>query len=128
MTQPMSAGHACTNVYGEEMFKVRVTFGSAAVASYLSKDVTFARTGVGTFTVTFPQTYKEITDFSFGMKDATGAVLNWVITDESTLLTTGVITLKSAVAAGTATEPASGDKVYLSFGVSRDNQNANYGG
>lgn len=126
-SQPIQAGVATTNVHDEEVYKVRVTFGSAAVASYLAKNAVFARTGVGTFTITLDKPYTEITDFKVGMKDATGATLGWVITS-SAIDTTGVVTLASRVAAGTDTEPASGDVAYITLGVSSSNLNAKYGG
>jgi len=125
--QPHPAGVATTNVFGEHLYKVRVTFGSNAIASYLSKDVTIARANTGQYTVTFPKYHTALTDFSFGMKDATGATLNFVVSADN-LASAGTLTVEAHVAAGTATDPASGDVAYLTFGVSDDNLNAKYGG
>lgn len=127
-TEPILAPAGEQNAYGTHTFHVRATFGSGAVASYRSKDATFARSTTGTFTVTLPKAYREIVSFGGGFKDATGAPLTLVISDESTLGTTGVVTFESRVAAGTATDPASGDKLYLSLTVSCDTLNDSFTG
>jgi len=127
-TEPIMAPAGEQNAFSTHTFHVRVTFGSSAIASYRSKDATIARTGAGTYEVTLPKAYREIVGFSWGFKDATGATLNLVISDESTLTTTGVVTLAARVAAGTDTDPASGDKLYLSLTVSCDVLNDSFAG
>ena len=122
---PDMAGEPVSNVYEECLFRVRVTFGSSVVASYKAKDVTFARNSAGNYTVTLPKTYREITEFSAGIQDASGAVLFGVITSE-TVATDGKIVVEIRTEAGTATDPADGDKLFLSIGVSSSVSNDRY--
>jgi hypothetical protein len=121
--EPLMDGKAYTNVYGEHVFKIRATFGSSSAVTYRSKDATIAKSTTGTWTITLPKPYAEITSFHVGSKCASGtAPLAFVLTDISTLTTTGVLTLKSldTNSAGTVTEPASGDIAYITIGVSCD--------
>lgn len=128
--EPLMDGKALTNVATEHVFKTRVTFGSAAVASYRAKDIVFARTGTGVYTVTFPKPYLEVTDFHVGQFGATGTSgLQWMITTNA-IATTGILTLTAVDtnSAGTATEPATGTVAYITIGVSCDTANSKYVG
>ena len=66
--EPVLAGSPRTNVYEEHVFKIRATFGATSTVTYRSKDATIAKTTTTTFTITLPQAYAEITDFSVGRK------------------------------------------------------------
>ncbi len=128
--EPVLGGKSLTNCGEEHVFKIRCTFAASSVVSYRSKDATIAKTTTTTFTVTFPKAYTEITDFSQGWAKAAGAdPLSLQITTNA-LATTGtlVLTSVSTNSAGTATAPADGDIVYLTFGVSSDTSNAKYTG
>jgi len=127
---PMMNQTPVTNVYGEQIYKIRVTFGANSAVTFRSKDATIAKTTTTTFTVTFPCPYAEITEFSQSWKKATGAdpLAMQITTDSLASAGTLVLTSVSTNSAGTATAPASGDVCYLTIGVSRDLQNGNYTG
>lgn len=120
MAEPILDGCPQTNVYGEHTYKPRVTFGASTVSTIRCKDLVVTRPTATTLTLTFPKAYAEITEFNVGMKAAAAvASLEWIITTNN-IATTGVVTLTSVVAAGTATAPASGDVAYITIGVSCD--------
>lgn len=120
MSEPVLDGSPQTNVYGEHTYKPRVTFGSSTVSTIRCKDVTVTRPSATTLTLTFPKAYAEITEFHVGMKAAAAvANLQWKITTNN-IATTGVVTITSCIADGTATAPASGDVAYITIGVSCD--------
>lgn len=125
--EPVLDNSGVSNVAGEHLFHVRVLFGSSVITSYRSKDVTIARNSAGNYTLTFPKVYNEITRFSAGMVDASGAVLFWCITTNA-IDTAGTMVLECRTEAGTATDPTSGDYAYLSVGVSCDLLNNQYVG
>lgn len=126
--EPLMDGRTATNVYEEHQFKLRVLFGSSAVTSYLGKDLTFARNSAGNYSITLPKPYTAITSFSWGMTDASGAILFCVIVNTTTVSTTGVVIIETRTEAGTATDPTAGEYLYLQLGVSCNDQNALYGG
>lgn len=125
--EPLVAGAPRSNVFDEHLYKVRITFGSAAMASYRSKDATPARTDTGKYTITLPKTYAEITDFSCGFYDASGAILFGVI-ETSAVTTTGVVTVEFRTEAGTATDPTTGSVAYITLGVSSNTLNDKFTG
>lgn len=126
--QPLMAEPARPNVYEEEIFHIRATFGASSAVTYRSKDATIAKTTTTTFTVTLPQTYAEITQFHVGRKAAAAvAGLEYIITTNN-VATDGTLVLTSIVAAGTATAPASGDVIYVTIGVSRNKLNDSFTG
>ncbi len=128
MGTPDMGGKALTNVASEHVFKIRCTFGASSAVTYRSKDASIAKTTTTTFTVTLPQSYAEITDFSVGRKAAASvAGLEFIITTNS-VATDGTLILTSIVAAGTPTAPADGDVIYITLGVSRDVLNNRYVG
>jgi len=128
---PDMTGKALTNVATEHVFKIRATFGATStIASYRSKDATIAKTTTTTFTITLPQSYAEITDFSVGQKAAASVIpLAYNITTNN-IATAGTIVLTSCetAASGAATAPAEGDVIYITLGVSRDALNDRYVG
>ena len=128
MAAPDMTGKALSNVATEHVFKIRCTFAASSVVSYRSKDATIAKTTTTTFTITLPQTYAEITEFSVGRKAAASvAGLEYIITTNS-VSTAGTLVLTSIIADGTATAPADGDVIYITLGVSRDALNDRYVG
>jgi len=131
MAEPVLAGDgAQTNVYGEHIYKLRVTFGASSAVTYRSLGASIEKTTTTTFTVRLPKAYAEVTEFNQGWTKATGAdplslqiTTNNVATD-GTLVLTSV----STNSAGTATAPADGDKVVITIGVSSDNLNDKFTG
>jgi hypothetical protein len=119
--EPVLDGSPQTNVYGEHLYKARVTFGAGTVSAIRSKDLTVTRPTATTLVLAFPKSYAEITSFHVGRKAAASvAGLEWVITTNA-LSTTGLVTLTSIESdAGTATTPADGDVAYIEIGVSCD--------
>lgn len=120
--EPIMDNTPRTNVYGEHVFKPRVTFGAGTVSTIRCKDVVVTRPTASTLVFTFPKAYAEITEFHVGTKAATStAKIDWIITTNA-IATTGVVTLTSIDlnSAGTATTPADGDVGYFVFGVSCD--------
>lgn len=117
-----------TNVFGEHVYKVRVTFDASGNVTVRAKDVQVAKVTTTTWTVTFPCPYGEVTEFSQSWAKPTGADPLLMSITTNALTSTGVLTLTSVStnSAGTATAPADGDIVYLTFGVSQDLQNGNY--
>lgn len=120
--EPLMAGDVMSNVYDEKSFKVRITFGSSVVASYRSKDVTVARNSAGNYTLTFPKTFWEVSHFSHGFIDASGAILFAVIRTNS-ITTAGTLVIETVTETGTATDPTSGDTLFLEFCLSDNTLN-----
>jgi hypothetical protein len=131
MGYPVLDGSPVTNVYSEHVYKIRATFGASSAVTYRSKDATIAKTTTTTFTVTLPQAYAEITEFSYGWYKPAGVesarvvqiTTNSVATDGTLVLTT-----VDTNTAGTAAAPASGDVLYLTIGVSQDQLNDRFTG
>lgn len=121
MTEPyMFMSPSRSNVPGKSTFHVPVTFGAASVSSYnKASEIVFARTGAGTYTVTFPKAYRKLVGISGVHQKAAGATLIPAIASE-TLATDGVINLELRDGAGAATDPGNGEKVYFTFDVSDD--------
>jgi hypothetical protein len=130
MSEPVLCPGPMTNVYSEHVFKIRCTFGASSAVSYRSKDATIAKTTTTTFTVTLPKAYAEITEFSQSWAKATGAdpLAMQITTNNVATDGTLVLTSVSTNSAGTATAPASGDVVYLTFGASCDQLNDRFTG
>jgi len=101
-------------------FRARVVFGTAAIASFNGKGLTLVRDDVGEYTLTFPKSYRVIKNASQMWYRPAGADLTLRIVDKSTFSTAGVLSLTTAVNAGTATEPTSGDELYFEFDVTDD--------
>jgi hypothetical protein len=125
MGEPALALPPRTNVYDMQEFCVVPLFGASVVTSYFGKDVTFARNSAGNFTLTLPRPYGRIYKFNWGFQDASGAILFCVITSE-TVATDGKIIFETRTEAGTATDPTSGDKLFLEIGVSYNALNDAY--
>lgn len=123
MGEPLLCPEAITNAYGAHEYFVRLTAGAASVASYFGGcQVVVARNSAGNFTVTFPKAYRTLLSFTWGMQDASGAILFAVVTSEL-LDTAGTIVVETRTEAGVATDLTSGDKLWLRFVVSSDNMN-----
>lgn len=127
MYQPTTDGKTTSNVFDEHEFRVRITFGSSAVASYKAKDVTVARANTGRYTITLPKNYRAITAFYGSFTDASGAIL-FPILRTSAVDTTGILTVETVTETGTATDPTSGDVLYLTVAVSDNILNDSFGG
>lgn len=121
MAEPVLDGSPQTNVYGEHVYKPRVTFGASTVSTIRCKDLVVTRPTATTLVLTFPKAYAEITEFHVGRKAAASvAGLEWIITTNA-ITTTGAVTLTSIESdTGTATAPADGDVAYITIGVSCD--------
>lgn len=108
------------NFFGVDEYLVPITFGASSVASYLGGcNVTVVRNSAGNYTITLPQTYRKLLHFNFGFQDASGAILFAVVVSH-TLDTDGKIIVETRTEAGTATDPTSGDLLFLCFKVSSD--------
>jgi hypothetical protein len=117
-----------SSVYDEHTFKLRVLFGSSAITSYRSKDVTIARNGAGNYTLQLPKTYEELVDFKGSLiLHAAGQHLFFSVKTE-TLSTDGTCVVEARTAAGTATDPASGDKATLTISASSNPLNTKFTG
>lgn len=108
------------NVPGKVTFHLEVVYGSEAPASYFGKHLTVADTATGKITVTLPRKYGRLVGFRWGWASlAAGAVYFPVILTDS-VATDGTLVIETRTEAGTATDPASGDKLLLEFDVSYD--------
>ncbi len=114
-----------TNAKSTETFYVTVVYGSSAPASAKGRYMAVADTAQGKITVKFPRTYRRLLAFHHGwIKCAAGAVYMPVILT-NTIDTAGThgggeIVLETRTEAGTATDPASGDELSLTFVCSLD--------
>ena len=118
------------NVYEEDIFKIRVLFGSSAITSYRAKDATITRNSAGNYTVQLcgGRTYEELVDFKGAFTlHAAGAHLFWSV-KTSTIDTDGSFVVECRTEAGTATDPASGDKVTLMVTASSNVLNQKFTG
>ena len=114
-----------SNIPGKQTFHLEVTYGSSAIASARGRNLAVEDTATGKMTVTFPRTYARITGFRWGwVKCAAGAVYYPVILtnsiDTAGASGGGSVIIETRTEAGTATDPASGDKLVLEFDVSND--------
>ena len=123
--QPVLAQPPKSNVYDEELFRLVVVFGAAVLASYFGKDLVLVRNSAGNFTLTLPQPYRRLTSLSGMFRDATGAVFFPVLVTNA-VDTTGTLIFETRTEAGVATDPATGDELYLTVGVSRNVLNDEY--
>ncbi len=130
MSEPDMGGKALSNVSTEHVYKIRATFAASSAVAYRSKGASIAKTGTAVWTVTLPQSYAEITEFSVGQVAAVNVIpLAYSITTNNVAVDgTIVITAKETAASGAATEPAVGDVAYITIGVSRDVLNNRYVG
>ena len=113
-----------TNVPGETSLKCTLVFGSAALSSVKGLNLSVARNSAGNYTVTFPRTYRYLTGFRWGWtKLAAGAVYYPVVKTDAVATATdgcGTLVLETRTEAGTATDPASGDELFVEFLVTLD--------
>lgn len=114
-----------SNVPSKKTFSLEIVYGAAAPASYWGKDLTVADTATGKITVTFPRTFRKLTGFRWGWSSlAAGAVYFPVVLtnaiDTASATGGGTLIIETRTEAGTATDPASGDKLLLEFDVTND--------
>lgn len=120
MTEPLLCPEAMVNAYGVHEYFVNLTAGSSVITSYFGGcQASVVRNSAGNFTVTLPKAYRTLLDFSWGMQDASGAILFAVIVSE-TVSTNGQIVVEARTETGTATDLTSGDKLFMKFAVSAD--------
>jgi len=123
--QPALCPAAKSNVFDEELFRLVVAFGAAALVSYFGKDLLLVRNSAGNFTLTLPQTYRRVTSLTSCFRDATGAQFFLVLVTNN-ITTDGTLVFETRTEAGVATDPATGDELYLSVGVSKNVLNDDY--
>lgn len=127
MGEPVLCPEHQTNVYGDVEYKLRILFGASVITSYRSLHAAIVRNSAGNYTITLPTNYNEITSFTWGFQDASGAILFAVIRSE-TIQTNGQMVVEIVTETGTATDPTSGDKLFLDIGVSKDTLNDKFTG
>lgn len=114
-----------SNQPGKQTFHLEVTYGSSAIASAKGRFLAVEDTAAGKMTVTFPRTYRRLTGFRWGWSSlAAGAVYFPVVLtndiDTASASGGGSLVIETRTEAGTATDPASGDKLLLEFDVTYD--------
>lgn len=120
MGHPLLSGKETTNFTGVDVFHAVVTFGSSSVSSVQTREVvSIARNSAGQYTVTLPRIYRTLVGVRGSWIRPSGATLQLDV-DASTVDSDGKLILESRVAAGTATDPTSGDKLLLEIKVSND--------
>jgi hypothetical protein len=123
---------ARSNVPGKQTFHLEVTYGSGDPASARGAYLAVKNDAQGKITVTFPRTYRKLAGFRWGWaKAGARAGLEPVIVtnaiDTASASGGGTVTIETRTAAGTATDPATGDVLLLEFDVSNDALNDGYG-
>lgn len=120
MGEPLLSGKEVSNFTGVQVFYALVTFGSSAVSSVQTREiVSFARDNAGEYTLTLPRNYRTLVGVEASWIRPSGATLQ-VDVDSSALTTAGTLDIETRVAAGTATDPSSGDVLMLAVKVSND--------
>ena len=118
MGQPLLSGKESANFVDVQKLHVIVTFGTTSVTSVQTREVkSFTRNAAGQYIVTLPRNYRTLVGIRGSWFRPAGATLQ-VDVDASTVTTDGKFTIESRVAAGTATDPATGDKLMLEILVS----------
>ena len=122
---PSLPGSIATNTYDATMYMGVVTIGAAgAVSSQVCKPAVVAyASSAGKYTITLPCNYKTLVNADFTLYSPSGTLLSGCVTDESTLSTTGVITVEFRNG-GTATDLTNGWKFYFQLVVSTSQLNA----
>lgn len=100
--------------------RTRLTFGASSITTQAPDDpsIAFTRTGVGTYTVTYP-TGIDVEIYPTSILSPGLTVNGLVITAVSA--TAGTATVKITGGAGVATDPANGDVIQFMFAI-RDSQ------
>jgi hypothetical protein len=120
MPQPLLSGQEASNFTGVQKFHVVVTFGNTVVSTVQTREVrSFVRTTAGTYTVTLPRNYRTLVGIRTSWFRPAGATLQADV-DASTITADGKFVIETRVAAGTATDPTTGDKLMLEILVSND--------
>lgn len=114
-----------SNAKSTETFHVTVVYGSTAPASGKGRYMALVDSATGKITVNFPRRYRRLVAFNWGwIKCAAGAVYYPVILTNSIDTAGshggGSVVLETRTEAGTATDPASGDELSLTFVCSTD--------
>lgn len=115
-----------SNVPGRKTLVLELVYGAAGVVTAKGKGFQLVNdTATGKVTITFDRTYRHLIHMGWGWKIAApGAVLTPVILTNNISTDGGIgggtVIIETRVAAGTATDPQSGDKLTLKFDVSLD--------
>ncbi len=109
-----------SNVPGEQTFSLELTYGTAAIASAKGRNLHVEDTSTGKMTITFPQAFRRLTDFSWGWKSLAAGAVYFPVVLTNNIATTGVLIVETRTEAGTATDPVSGDVLGLTFKVTDD--------
>lgn len=118
MGQPLLSGGGGSNFADVDTFYVVVTFGSSAVSTVQTREVTsFARDNAGAYTLTLARPYRQLVSVVGSWYRPAGACLH-VNVDSSALTTAGTLDLETRIDDGTATDPTDGDILYLEVKVS----------
>ncbi len=124
MGHPLLSGKLTANWTGLELFFAKLTFGSSALSTVQTREMTVARAGAGSYTVTLPRIYRTLVHVFWIAVDASGGVLLPVV-DTDSVATAGTLTFELRTEAGTATDPDDTTKGMLCVVVSNDPFNDN---
>lgn len=120
MPEPLLSGKETTNFVGVQKLTVIVTFGSTSVSAVQTREIkSFVRNSAGNYTVTLPRIYRTLVGIRGSWVRSTGATLQADVKTNN-VSTAGTLVLESRVAAGTATDPTSGDKLMLEILVANE--------
>jgi hypothetical protein len=121
MGQPMLSGDGGESNWTElKTFYMKVTFGSGAVSSVQTREITsFTRSTNGTYLITLPRWYRTLVEVRCTLVDASGAVYFPVVATDS-VATAGTLVLETRTEAGTATDIDSGSKLMIAVVVTND--------
>ncbi len=125
-TTPILTKPYQTSVYERDEYIIRVLFGSAVITSYRSLAATIVRNSAGNYTVTLPTTYEELTDFDGSYLLCAAGVVYFAVVKTSTVTTNGQFVFEIRTEAGTATDPAAGDKMSFVIGASLSPLNSKF--
>lgn len=121
--EPVLLAEAQCSAYSVGDYFIVPTFGAASITTYFGGcQAVIVRNSAGNYTITFARNYRTLLGFSGGFQIASGATLEWHVVSE-TLATNGQMIVEARVAAGTATDPAAGNKGFLRVAVSNDYMN-----
>lgn len=124
MGQPLLSGQSVTNFVGVQSFYAILTFGSSALSTVQTRELSVARNSAGNYTVTLPRIYRTLVHVSAIQVDGAGGVLLPVV-DTDSVATDGTLVLELRTEAGTATDPDDTTKLLLRVDVANDPFNDN---
>jgi hypothetical protein len=124
MGYPLLSGDIVTNWTGLHAFYAKLTFGSAALSTVQTREMTVARANAGSYTITLPQIYRTLVEVRWMAIDGSGGVLLPVV-DTDNVATAGTLLFELRTEAGTATDPDDTTQGLLCVVVSNDPFNDN---